>query len=112
MKKVIEELTGTIGVGCLVSLGLFFLTDSMFRYWIIIEALMKTNSWDLLILAPILIINYIFGLITIEFGELIFPHFYAKNIQQNFDDHFIRIVSINNAPLTNKYNEAYQNKKY
>ncbi|MEM9390747.1 MAG: hypothetical protein AAGA02_09755 [Bacteroidota bacterium] len=111
MKKVIEEFTGTIGVGCLLSLGLFLLTDSMFRYWDIIEGLMKTNSWVVLISVPILIINYIFGLITIEFGDLIFPKFYAKEIQQKFDDNFIRIVSINNDPLTSKYNELYQNKK-
>ncbi|MBK8506049.1 MAG: hypothetical protein IPL46_29950 [Saprospiraceae bacterium] len=111
MKKVIEEFTGTIGVGCLVSLGLFFLTDSVFRYWIFIEELMVTNSWGVLVSIPILIINYILGLITIEFGELLFPKLYAKEIQQKFEDNFIRIVSKNREPLTSKYNEVHQNRR-
>ena len=111
MKKVIEEFTGTIGVGCLVSLGLFFLTDGLFRYWIFIEELMATNSWGVLVSIPILIVNYIFGLITIELGELLFPKFYAKKIQQDFEDNFTKIVSKNIEPLTSKYNEVHQNKR-
>jgi hypothetical protein len=88
MKKIIEEFTGTIGVGCLITLGLFFLTDSQFRYWAYIEGLMKTNSWGVLVSVPLLIVNYILGLIIIEIGELIFPRLYAKNVQKQFKEHF------------------------
>jgi hypothetical protein len=111
MKKIIEEFTGTIGVGCLLSLGLFFLTDSKFRYWIYIEELTKTNSWGILVSVPLLIINYILGLITIEIGELIFPHVYAKNIQKQFREHFGTVIEFDNRFLADKYNEINQNKR-
>ena len=41
MKNVLEEFTGSIGVGCLISLGSFFITDSQFQYWTHIEDLMS-----------------------------------------------------------------------
>ena len=59
MKNVLEEFTGSIGVGCLISLGSFFITDSQFQYWTHIEDLMSTKTWGVLITVPILIFNYI-----------------------------------------------------
>ncbi len=111
MKKVIEEFTGTIGVGCLVSLGLFFLTDSQFRYWNDIEQLMGTNSWGVLVSIPILIVNYILGLVIIELGELIIPKLIRKKDQLEFQENFKKVARLNNELITSRYNEVYQNKR-
>ncbi len=111
MKKAIEEFTGTVGVGFLVSLGLFFLTDSQFKYWYTIEQLMGTKSWGILISVPILIVNYIFGLITIELGEIFFPKLIRKKDQVEFQENFIKVARVNNELITSRYNEVYQNKR-
>jgi hypothetical protein len=111
MKKAIEEFTGTIGIGCLVSLGLFFLTDSQFRYWNAIEQLMGTNSWGILVSVPILIINYIFGLITIELGEIILPKLLSMKVQKEFQENLKKVARLNNKLITSRYNEVYQNKR-
>lgn len=111
MKKAIEEFTGTIGVGCLVSLGLFFLTDSQFRYWNAIEQLMGTNSWGVLVSIPILIVNYILGLITIELGEIFLPKLMKKKVQKEFQENFKKVARVNNELISSRYNEVYQNKR-
>jgi len=111
MKKVIEEFTGMIGVGCLAMLGLFFLTDSVFRYWYLIELLTKTNSWAILISIPILIVDYILGLIIIELGELFVPKLYAKSVQHEFEAAIFRVMEVNKDLLSNRYAEINQNRK-
>ncbi|ANQ49881.1 hypothetical protein MY04_2512 [Flammeovirga sp. MY04] len=111
MKKVLEEFTGTIGVGFLISLGLFFLTDSQFKYWSSIESLMETKTWGVLTSVPILIINYIFGLITIELCELFLPILFNRKEALKFNDNFIIVSKLNNELLTSQYNEVKQNKR-
>src|SRR5262245_57925422 len=75
------------------------------------EELTKTNSWGILISLPILILNYILGLITIEIGDIVFPKVYAKKTQQQFNDNFMKIIDLNNEMLSSRYNEIYQNKR-
>ncbi len=111
MNKVLDEFTGIIGVGCLVSLGLFFLTNSQYDYWHTIEHLMETNSWGILVSIPILIVNYILGLITIELGEIIMPMVIKNKNIKDFQDNFGKIAKINNEFITARYNEVYQNKR-
>jgi hypothetical protein len=111
MKKALDEFTGTIGVGYLVSLGLFFLTDSQFRYWNTIEQLMVTHSWAVLVSIPILIINYILGLITIELGEILLPKILRKKVQKEFQENFKNVARAKNELITSRYNEVYQNKR-
>jgi hypothetical protein len=111
MKKTLDELTGTIGVGCLVSLGLYFLTDSQFNYWYTVEQLMKTNTWGVLISIPILIVNYILGLITIEIGEIFIPILFRKKDLQEFYQNFKKVARIGNELIAARYNEVYQNKR-
>lgn len=111
MNKVIEEFTGTIGVGFLVSLGLFFFTDSQYYYWPAIEELMGTNSWSVMVSIPILIVNYILGLIIIEISEIIFPLIFAKDIQDVFSSNFEKVAKFESDFVASRYNEVYQNKR-
>ncbi len=111
MKKVIEEFTGTIGVGCLVMLGIFFLTDSFFRYWYLIEGLMHTNSWSILVSVPILIVNYIFGVIVIEIRELLIPKYYRSTVHNEFDENMMFVVQKNNDFLSSRYSDIWQSKR-
>jgi len=111
MKKVIEEFTGTIGVGCLVMLSLFFLTDSIFRYWHHMEDLTHTNSWSILISVPILIVNYIFGVIVIEIGELLIPKRYESKVHDEFDNKILLVIEKDSDFLTSRYSDIWQSKR-
>jgi hypothetical protein len=111
MKKVIEEFTGTIGVGCLVMLAFFFTTDSVFRYWSHIEHLTNTNSWSILISVPILIVNYIVGIIVIEIGELLIPTYYKPEVHRRFDENMTVVVEINSEYLSSRYADVWQSKR-
>jgi hypothetical protein len=111
MKKVVEEFTGTIGVGCLVMLAFFFATDSIFRYWHYIEVLTNTNSWSILISVPILIVNYILGIIVIEIGELLIPKYYKTNVHNEFDRNMKTVVDKDNDFLSSRYSDVCQSKR-
>ena len=60
---------------------------------------------------PILILNYILGLITIEIGEIIFPKISGRKIQFDFENNFRKVAKFGNELIANRYNEIYQNKR-
>ena len=99
------------GVGFLVSLGLFFLTDSQVGYWGHIEYLAGTNSWGILASVPILIVNYIMGLIVIEIAEVAYLNLIYRRLQVEFQNSFKNIAQLNNEFVSARYTEVYQNKR-
>lgn len=110
MKKAIEEFTGTIGVGFMSFLGLLLIIDSKWSFWQHVEFLTGTDSWGVFAAIPLLVINYIVGLITIEFAELIGSSLNWK-AYINFRDHLQRVVEIDSDLLSARYSEVLQNRR-
>ena len=73
--------------------------------------LMSTKTWGVLITVPILIFNYIIGLIIIELSEIIYPKLVKINLQSEFRDNFKKVALQKNEFVTTRYREVCQNKR-
>lgn len=62
-KPSLEEITGYLGVGALLLLGIFFVIDGLTNFWITVEQYAKTSSFAILFTVPLLVISYVLGLI-------------------------------------------------
>jgi sterol desaturase/sphingolipid hydroxylase (fatty acid hydroxylase superfamily) len=63
-KPVIEEVSGFLGVGSLQILGIFFILDGTSGFFAFVEAYAKTSAWAVLVSVPLLVVAYIFGIIS------------------------------------------------
>jgi hypothetical protein len=63
-KPSLEEITGYLGVGALLMLGIFFLIDGPTNVWTTVEQYAKTNSFAILFTVPLLVISYVLGLLA------------------------------------------------
>ncbi len=64
MKLSLEDITGFLGVGTLEILGVFFILDGTFGFLTFIEIYSKTSTWAILVTVPLLVVAYVFGLLT------------------------------------------------
>lgn len=51
-KPSLEEVTGYLGVGALLMLGVFFLFDGPTNVWVTVEQYAKTSSFAILFTVP------------------------------------------------------------
>ena len=63
-KPALEEVTGYLGVGGLLLLGLFFVVDGQTNFWTTVEMYTKTGSFAILFTLPLLVISYVLGLLA------------------------------------------------
>ena len=63
-KPSLEEVTGYLGVGALLLLGIFFLIDGPTNFWTTVEQYAKTSSFAILFTVPLLVISYVLGLLA------------------------------------------------
>ena len=63
-KPSLEEVTGYLGVGALLLLGIFFIIDGFTNFWITVEQYAKTASFAILFTVPLLVICYVLGLLA------------------------------------------------
>jgi uncharacterized membrane protein len=63
-KPSFEDVTGYLGVGALLMLGVFFLIDGPTNVWTTVEQYAKTNSFAILFTVPLLVIAYVLGLLA------------------------------------------------
>ena len=64
IKPSLEEVTGYLGVGALLLLGVFFIVDGSTNFWTTVELYSKTGSFAILFTVPLLVISYVLGLIA------------------------------------------------
>lgn len=63
-KPSLEEVTGYLGVGALLLLGVFFIVDGFTNFWVTLELYSKTGSFAVLFTVPLLVISYVLGLLA------------------------------------------------
>lgn len=63
-KHPTEELSGSLGVGSLEILGVFFILDGSFGFLSFIEDYSHTSTWTILVAVPLLVVAYVLGLIS------------------------------------------------
>jgi hypothetical protein len=74
-KPSIEEITGYLGVGALLLLGIFFVVDGYTNFWITVEHYAKTASFAILFTVPLLVISYVLGLLASLTTQSLLEHF-------------------------------------
>ena len=102
MKPTIEDITGFLGVGTLDILGIFFILDGSSGFLSFIEIYSKTSAWAILVTIPLLVVAYIFGLLTSLGTEMILNRVFSKKLPPEL---FGIIVSIDNDLLNTKFVE-------
>ena len=108
-KKSVEGVTGTLGIGALHILGLFFILDGKMNFLSFIEQYSKTASWEIFVTIPMIVISYILGILSIITSEIIFYPIYIRSI--DIDKIFIKIINSKNNYLIQKYQEIDDYKK-
>lgn len=63
-KPAIEEVSGFLGVGSLQILGVFLILDGTLGFLAFLETYAKTSTWAILVTVPLLVVSYVFGLIS------------------------------------------------
>ena len=63
-KPEIEEVSGFLGVGSLAILGIFFILDGASGFLAFVEVYAKTSTWAILVTVPVLVVAYVFGIIS------------------------------------------------
>lgn len=63
-KPSLEEITGYLGVGSLLLLGVFFVIDGPTNFWTTVEKYANTASFAILFTVPLLVIAYVLGLLA------------------------------------------------
>jgi sterol desaturase/sphingolipid hydroxylase (fatty acid hydroxylase superfamily) len=102
-KPAIEEVSGFLGIGSLEILGVFFILDGTSGFLAFIEAYAKTSAWAILVTVPVLVVAYVFGIIS----SLGVQAFLEKLLPSELTPTLFRAVSESkNDALMQKYLDA------
>jgi uncharacterized membrane protein YoaK (UPF0700 family) len=102
-KPSLEELTGYLGVGALLMLGVFFLIDGPTNVWITIEQYAKTSSFAILFTVPLLVIAYVLGLIASLAVQTVLERFVPAILSPEL---FASAAQRSREPLLSRYVEV------
>ncbi len=102
MKLSLENITGFLGVGTLEILGIFFILDGTSGFLLFVESYSNTSTWAILVTVPLLVVAYVFGLLTSIGTELLSNRVFPNKITP---DLFASVVSIDNELLSAKFVE-------
>ena len=102
-KPSLEEITGFLGVGALLLLGIFFIIDGFTNFWMTVEQYSRTGSFAILFTVPLLVISYVLGLLaslTVQtLTERTFPPVLSPEL-------FAAVAQKDREPLLNRYLEV------
>ena len=102
-KPSLEEVTGFLGVGALLMLGLFFLIDGPTNFWETVEHYAKTSSFAILFSVPLLVIAYVLGLLLSLAGQALLERFVHPILGPEL---FTSAAQKGREPLLNRYLEV------
>lgn len=102
-KPSLEEITGYLGVGALLLLGIFFVIDGLTNFWITVEQYAKTGSFVILFTVPLLVISYVLGLLASLTVQTLVECFVPPILSPEL---FAKAAQKNREPLLNRYLEV------
>ena len=102
-KPAVEEISGFLGVGSLEILGVFFILDGTSGFLAFIEAYAKTTAWAILVAVPLLVVAYVFGLISSLGVEAVLERFIPSQLTPAL---FRAVSESKNDALMQKYLDA------
>lgn len=102
-KPELEEIAGYAGVGSLEILGIFFILDGLSGFLSFIETYSDTKTWSILVTMPLLVVAYIFGLLSSLVVATLSNRFIPSCIQP---DLIARILVSKVQPLVSRMAEV------
>lgn len=102
-KPSLEEITGYLGVGTLLLLGIFFLIDGPTNFWTTVEHYAKTNSFAILFTVPLLVISYVLGLLSSLAVQTLHERLFTSILTPEL---FASAAKKAREPLLNRYLEV------
>jgi hypothetical protein len=104
----LKGLFGVFGVGSLLILGCFFILNGTIGIWDTMEEAAGLKGWNIFVSIPIVVVSYLFGIISIEMADLIL---YNKNIQVEENKTIKALIEIDNQFLQGIYIENLQTQR-
>ncbi len=102
-KPSLEEVTGYLGVGALLLLGIFFLIDGPTNFWTTVEVYAKASSFAILFTVPLLVISYVIGLLTSLTVQALVDRVATPILNAEL---FAAVAQKSREPLLNRYLEV------
>lgn len=102
-KPSLEEVTGHLGVGALLLLGIFFIVDGLTNFWVTVEQYAKTNSFAILFTVPLLVISYVLGLLGSLAVQTCVERFVPPLLSAEL---FVAAAKNGREPVLNRYLEV------
>jgi len=101
-KLTSTDFTSALAVGALVCLGVFFVVDHFMNLWVFFEEYSNNTTWKIVIALPVLIINYVAGVICINVAAIVFDRLKIINEKEELS-RFISIAGTENEAYIQKY---------
>lgn len=102
-KPTIEEVSGFLGIGSLEILGIFFILDGTSNFLQFIELYAKTSAWAILVTIPLLVVSYVFGVISSLGVQALLERFFPSKLTPML---FCMVSESRNDALMQKYLDA------
>ena len=102
-KPAIEEVSGFLGVGSLQILGVFFILDGTSGFLDFVETYSKTSAWAILVTVPLLVVAYVFGIISSLGIQALIEKFFPSELTPVL---FRAVSESENEPLMQKWLDA------
>ena len=102
-KQTIGDITGYLGLGSMVILGVFLILDGRMDILRLIENYSSTSTWSAVVAIPILVIAYLLGIIVVTVADIIFDSKFEDIFSQT--KLFTLVAISENETLIEKYVE-------
>jgi hypothetical protein len=102
-KPAVEEVSGFLGVGSLQILGVFFILDGTSGFLAFVETYAKTSAWAILVTVPLLVVAYVFGIISSMGTQALLERFFPSELTPAL---FRSVSESNNEALMQKWLDA------
>ena len=102
-KPSLEEVTGYLGVGALLLLGIFFVIDGPTNFWITVERYAEKSSFAILFTVPLLVISYVLGLLASLSVQTLVERVVPPVLSPKL---FVAVAQKDREPVLNRYLEV------
>jgi hypothetical protein len=109
-KNTITELSGSVGVGAMHILGVFFVLDGRFGFLVFVEQYAQSAAWGIFVTVPLLVVSHLLGLLSILFAEALLTNVVGQ--RYSLAPLLVRVARVDSEHLTANFHEAEKNQRF
>jgi hypothetical protein len=103
-KNAITELSGSIGIGALHVLGLFFILDGRFAFLGFVEPYAYAASWNIFVTLLVLLVSHVLGVLSMLVSDAVLSHLF--NNRYSLAPLFVQVTLTKSEQLMARYLET------